>query len=283
MKTILVPTDFSATSLYALDLAYELASKNDFDIILLHVLESTSHSNASLSADFNETSFNGDVYMVQLIGRSREKLENIISQEKYKEVNIRYKLQIGNIYSNIAAELTENDVDMIILGSKGVSSIDEMMVGSNAEKVIRYASCPVLTVKEETKMANLQQIVFATNFMDQDDKLISHLQFLQKLFKAKLHFVKINTPSNFSVDKANKQLMNDFMEKYAFDDYSLNIYNELDEEEGILTFAEEIHADLIALGTHGRTGIFHLLTGSIAEDVVNHSKKPIWTYKIGNA
>ena len=280
MKTILVPTDFSTTSLFALDLAYEIALKNDFDIKLLHVLESTSHGNMSVSADFHDNTLNGDVYMIKLIERSKEKLENIISKEKYSNVNIEAKLQIGNIYSNIASELTENEVDMIVLGSKGVSSIDEMVVGSNAEKVIRYASCPVITVKGSTKLSDLKQIVFATNFMDEDDKLISNLKFLQKFTKAKIHFVKVNTPSNFSVDKANRKLMNEFMEKYSFENASFNIYNELDEEEGIISFAEEIEADLIALGTHGRTGIFHLLSGSIAEDVVNHSKMPIWTFRI---
>jgi nucleotide-binding universal stress UspA family protein len=57
------------------------------------------------------------------------------------------------------------------------------------------------------------------------------------------------------------------------------IYNSLSEDAGILEFADDIGADLIAMATHGRTGMLHLLTGSIAEDVVNHSKRPVWTLK----
>jgi nucleotide-binding universal stress UspA family protein len=57
------------------------------------------------------------------------------------------------------------------------------------------------------------------------------------------------------------------------------IYNSITEEAGILEFAEDIKADLIALSTQGRRGLLHLLTGSIAEDVVNHAPKPVWTFK----
>jgi nucleotide-binding universal stress UspA family protein len=59
---------------------------------------------------------------------------------------------------------------------------------------------------------------------------------------------------------------------------TLNVYNDRSEEEGILNFAATINADLIAMATHGRTGLSHALIGSIAEDVVNHSKRPVLTY-----
>ena len=50
--------------------------------------------------------------------------------------------------------------------------------------------------------------------------------------------------------------------------------------EETLNFAEDIDAELIALATHGRTGLMHLLSGSIAEDVVNHAKRPVWTFRL---
>jgi len=72
----------------------------------------------------------------------------------------------------------------------------------------------------------------------------------------------------------------DFVEKYKFKDYTLNIYNDFIEEDGIIYYSEDIEADMIALGTHGRTGFMHLISGSIAEDVVNHAKRPVWTCRI---
>ncbi|MDH5597867.1 MAG: universal stress protein, partial [Cyclobacteriaceae bacterium] len=64
---------------------------------------------------------------------------------------------------------------------------------------------------------------------------------------------------------------------YMFNNYTVNVYNAAYEDEGVIHFAEKIKADMIALGTHGRTGLQHLISGSIAEDIVNHAQRPIWT------
>ena len=74
--------------------------------------------------------------------------------------------------------------------------------------------------------------------------------------------------------------MNDFVQRYQLKDYTLNTYNSRNTEEGIINFSEGINAHLIAMGTHGRTGIAHLISGSVAEDVVNHSNIQVITFKI---
>ena len=62
--------------------------------------------------------------------------------------------------------------------------------------------------------------------------------------------------------------------------YTIDIYNDKVEEDGIIFFAQDIGANLIALATHGRSGLLHLLSGSIAEDIVNHAKRPVWTFRL---
>lgn len=52
------------------------------------------------------------------------------------------------------------------------------------------------------------------------------------------------------------------------------------EESGVISFTRVIAADMIAVGTHGRRGLAHLLSGSLSEDLVNHTRLPIWTYTI---
>jgi nucleotide-binding universal stress UspA family protein len=74
--------------------------------------------------------------------------------------------------------------------------------------------------------------------------------------------------------------MDAFIKKYELKNTSRSIYNDLSEEEGIMHYANDISADLIAMGTSGRTGLGHFFLGSIAEDVVNHAKRPVWTYRL---
>ena len=75
--------------------------------------------------------------------------------------------------------------------------------------------------------------------------------------------------------------MSRFVQRIKLDNYTLNIFNDLTEEEGILHFAKSINADLIGMARHGRMNLMQWLTGSILQDVVDHSKKPVLTYVIG--
>ncbi len=74
--------------------------------------------------------------------------------------------------------------------------------------------------------------------------------------------------------------MEAFAKKLQLKNYTINVFNDLTEEEGIVYFADSINADLIAMATHGRTGFAHVLAGSIAEEVVSHSKRPVLTFVI---
>jgi hypothetical protein len=98
---------------------------------------------------------------------------------------------------------------------------------------------------------------------------------------AVVHLVRINTPGLFLSDVIAREKLTSFANAMKIKNYTINIYNDQDEEDGILRFASGINADLIALATHGRKGLSHLLNGSIAEDVVNHSRRPVMTYVIG--
>ena len=74
--------------------------------------------------------------------------------------------------------------------------------------------------------------------------------------------------------------MNDFADRFDIANCKKYIYNDSNIEKGILNFSHSVNADIIAICTHGRTGISRLLTGSISEDLVNHTSIPMVTFKI---
>jgi hypothetical protein len=63
-------------------------------------------------------------------------------------------------------------------------------------------------------------------------------------------------------------------------DYTINVFNHPNEESGIIEFTKMVKGDLVAMGTHGRKGLRHIMLGSLAEDVVNHTESLIWTYAL---
>ena len=90
----------------------------------------------------------------------------------------------------------------------------------------------------------------------------------------------VNTPNKFVTSANANKRMEKFTEDFNFSNYTTNIYNDLSIEKGIMNFSESIHADLIGMSTHGRQGISHFFNGSISEDLVNHAKRPVITFKI---
>ncbi|MDN5203179.1 universal stress protein [Fulvivirgaceae bacterium BMA10] len=278
MKKILVPTDFSEEAGYALDLAYQIAKKINAEILLLNVIEQPGGETFSASGEVVHNDMASNVYVIELMKRVKKDINELAQKPEYDGIDIKTEIQIGNPFNGITRVIVNHDVDLVVMGTRGVSGLDELLIGSNTEKVVRLAHCPVITVKHEVDFDDIKNIVFASSFEGKLEKVIAKLKDLQSTTGSTLHLVKINTPSNFDADRLNKGLINDFAVKYDLKDYTINVYSDITEEDGILNFAEDIGANVIALATHGRTGFRHLLSGSIAEDIVNHTKRPVWTF-----
>ncbi|MEM9328012.1 MAG: universal stress protein [Bacteroidota bacterium] len=280
MNKILVPFDFSDVAMNALNFAVQLTKQNDScELVVLNVIE---HPTPSSFKTMGVTDYDPleNIYLKKLIDSVEAKLEELLTQEPYQGIKAFYKLKIGNPYHEISFEINEEKAELVVMGTAGASGADEYFVGSNAERVVRRAQCPVITLREPSDVAEINDIVFASNFHDMTPNFVDHVLKLQKALDAELKIVKINTPANFTTTRHDHELMDDFVKRFDIKNCSTSIYNYTNEEDGIVAFAEDIDADMIALGTHQRTGVGHFLLGSIAEDVVNHAKRPVWTFNL---
>ena len=112
--------------------------------------------------------------------------------------------------------------------------------------------------------------------------MVAKVKVLQNFFKAQLNIVWINTPENFTSDTTTLDRLKAFAKQYKLANYTTHVFNYMNEEEGILQFSRLVDADMIAMATHGYRGLAHMLNGSMAENVVNHADKLIWTYLLKN-
>lgn len=280
MKSILVPFDFSPEANNAFEFAKELAIKANCKLKMIHVVElpTTQSFNTMGEVNLADNQMN-NAFMIELVEKRKQQMEEIKEGHKDADFEFSTRLLFGNPYAGISTEVTEIKADLIIMGSKGSSGMEELLIGSNTEKVVRHSKCPVITVKSPIKIADIRKIVFASDFKDEDDDLIYELKKIQRLLGAEITLVKINTPSLFENSKDSKARIRTFVEKQGLTNINVEIHNSSSEEEGIIEYAEEVGADMIAMATHGRTGFMHLISGSIAEDVVNHAVRPVWTMK----
>lgn len=281
MKKILVPTDFSKTAQTAIDVARDIAKKSGATIILLHVIEETSSDAGSFSVT-GQMNLEGDMedrlFMLKMIERAKKQMEKTVTDPRLDGVKVKRELRIGSPFHGMTTIIAEHKVDLVVMGTSGRSDIESMVIGSNTEKVVRHAACPVLTINKRPSTANFKNIVYATA-MNKDEEVFSRfVKKAQEMYDSTIHLVRINTPGNFQRDVVARKAMEDFAIRLRLQKFTINIFNDLSEEEGIIYFADSVNADMIAMATHGRTGFAHVLAGSIAEDVVGHSKRPVLTF-----
>lgn len=278
MKTILVPTDFSEQAKNATKLAAAIAQKIEASLILLHVVEDTSVSMISYTGELAMPNIEDRLYIYKLIERAKKEFDDI--KNKYKGIKVQEEIRVGNPYYSVQDIVAEHDVDLVVMGTKGASGFKEFVIGSNAEKVVRHAKCPVLTVHDDVETIDIKKVAFATGLEDATGKHVEVVKELNNYFNFKTVIVRVNTPNNFQTDKDSFVQLEEFAQDSGLQNFELRVYNDVTEEEGIVNFANDIDADLIVMATHGRTGLSHLIAGSIAEEVVNHTQKPVLTFSI---
>ncbi len=280
MKKILVPTDFSKTSITALETAFDIAKKAGAEIHLLHVVEEATRDSYRVSGEWVKEDWEERLFTFKLLEKAKKQLEKLVLDPRFEAVKIEGQLRLGNPFHGMNAIIAEEKVDLVVMGTRGITNLEGMIIGSNTERVVRHSRCPILTVQKKPSSTNFKNIVYATA-MSKDEEVFSRIvKRTQQLYNSTIHLVRINTPGDFQRDKVVKEYMNKFAKSLQLKNFTINVYNDLNEEEGILYFADSIDADLIAMATHGRTGFAHVLAGSIAEDVVNKAKRPVLTFVV---
>jgi nucleotide-binding universal stress UspA family protein len=274
MKKILIPCDFSDQAVQAFRLALDLAAIEKGEIHLVHVIElPVMHDTVLMpTLSFEEN------LLKELKSVAETQFEKITSQYGGGGTKIKTVVLYGATSISILDYVTENNIDLVVMGSKGATGVKELVIGSNAEKIVRRSAVPVLVVKKHIELSSIKNIVFPSTLQHDHEDLVKKVKELQDIFKAKLHIVYINTPGNFTRDIVTAKRLNDFAKRYMFTNYTTNVFNDSYEESGVINFTHTIGADMIAMGTHGRKGLTHILSGSVTEDVVNHVDCPIWTF-----
>lgn len=155
IKTILVPTDFSPGSQAAIEHATALAQLANAEVVVLHVIETLAYTMeeslhrvdaGTMVKSMTESPQLLDVYA--LVQRAVEPaLDQVVAGLQKKRVPASRRVLQGTAYEQIAAQAKELGADLIVMGTHGRRGASHLFMGSVAERVVRTAPCPVLTVR----------------------------------------------------------------------------------------------------------------------------------------
>ncbi len=297
IKKILCPVDFSEATEFALRPAVSLATEFGAELVLAHVLDYPYPRVGPIVQGFDF-----EVYYAAMEEEAMRQLNDLVDEETREFAPTRSVVRRGTIFKEIVDLAGDEAVDLIVLPTHGRTGLDHMIWGSVAEKVLRLAPCPVMTVsprqKEPLPMGG-ERVLFATDFSKSAEQALPSAVSIAKQYGAELLMVHVVTvwdydPANpewrfppippeyrQSIEAAGKEELDRAGER--LDDENIEVRTMLvrgfDPGLEIVRTAEAEGASLIVMATHGRTGLSHLVVGSTAEKVVRFAACPVLTIR----
>lgn len=145
LKRILVPVDFSDYSVKAMRYAVRFAEQFGASLVLVHVAEPVRYPESIIIPPAMEEANQ------ELVKRTTAALERFAAKEVPARLASRNVVRLGSAYEEIAAAARETDADLIVIATHGHTGLKHLVLGSTAERVVRHAPCPVLTVRERER------------------------------------------------------------------------------------------------------------------------------------
>lgn len=292
INNILFPTDFSDSAERALPHALAIARKYGARVKILHVRIPYEDDPTLPEYKF----FNQGVYEQHV----EEELAKMTGEKNIDRADTIIEKNLSPA-SGILEFATEDEVDLIVMGTHGRSAISHFLLGSVAEKIVRHAPCPVLTVadyrREYRYKPEFRKILAAFDFSDTSESAAKGALDFAMTFDASLDVLCVIEQSVLppfdnmwkataqsgvpEVEASARESLEKVLGEEALNRFSLHV--EVGDADGkaereIVNFAKSREIDLIVLGTHGHSGLDHALLGSTAERVVRTARCPVLTF-----
>lgn len=272
MKKIVVPTDFSESSLNALRVAAKIAGKTGAQICLVSFYEKAVYGFVDLHAD-NE----GNRKKRKQIQRQ---MRRIVLQDFMENIEVHEFAAADKKLWEITDSSKLSDADLVVVGKYGGESALEWLTGSDRDKLIRLAKCPVLTIDKEAEGFDINNMVFASDFGPDAKSGVSRIVYFANEMGACVHLLKIVHEKDETALAGHKAQVTKFATDAGFNDFKVHLRDSKKIDGAIIDFTKETSSDMIAMETYGKHGLANIFHTSIAERVVHSAETPMLTVKM---
>lgn len=294
IRHILATTDLSPESIAGVRYGVALAQKVGATLTLLHVFESPPPppmpGMRTVAASLQES---------RIAKTARARLKTVARQQSQGDVNITSTLRSGNALYGIITTARERAPDLVVIATHGYTGTRRVWLGSTAERVVRHAPCPVMTVPVDSKsnrtgkrsQASLRKILIPIDFSKVSGTALPWGASLAVDPEAEV--ILLHVVQKFPIDyllgrQSQKEIVTPLLQEAAAE--LQRMAERLSERTGlkasatirygtpfeeICLAAKQLGVDVITLTTRGNTGLKQLWLGSTAERVVRHARCPV--------
>lgn len=272
IQKILIPVDFSETSLTALEHAGYVAQTCNAELVLLHVVERHWEQFSIIQpelvvpipSDFNET--------------IRKRLDEVGATitSKYGS-RVKSIVTDGNIFSEVLLVSKSEKIDLVVMGTHGTKGFVEFFIGSNTYKVVTESECPVLSVQSKANTPGFRNILLPIDNSTHSRQKVTHAVVMAKQCGATINVLGLHDFSDASdVRKFEMKLdqVEEFIKKNGLT-CTRKTLEGTNQARVTYDHAKAIGADLIMIMTDQDENITGRLMGTYAQQIVNHSKIPV--------
>ncbi|MFP4469630.1 MAG: universal stress protein [Bacteroidales bacterium] len=286
MKKILVPVDFSEHMDTVCRFALEIAKKTGGEIRLFHAYFDyiiVSNSSFPYSVDTNEM-FNQEM-MIRIreeaqndMDRLKARLSDELKQENVEHVKVVYTLTGGLPEEEIINISETYNPDLIVMGTRGKGEKD-ILTGKISSKVVQNADCRILTVPRNADYHGFDNMLYATDFNDEDVKDISKLIDLLSDYDPVIHCVHINIDKDRIADESKMNVLKSHFKEQT--EAGRLIFRVIDKEDfltGINEYVKKNHIDITAVVRHRKSFLKRLFVKDHTRELLFHSDIPLYIF-----
>jgi nucleotide-binding universal stress UspA family protein len=269
-KQILVAIDFSKCSLKALEFAICIANDVEANVLMVHV-DKDQGSESIYSKRGHEHQEKLIMIMEKLVKKHQPALKG----------KLDYKIRKGKVYIEIANQAKYSDAYLLVAGSHGVSGFEEFWIGSNAYRIVTYAPCPIITIRENFiwKQKHIRKIVLPIDSTIETRQKLPFTTDLAKFFNAEIHILGVYSTGMKDlknlVERYTQQALEYVENKGIKCDVQYKFCDNI--TEGSIEYAMEKKAELISIMTEQEKSTKNIWLGPYAQQMVNHSPLPVLT------
>lgn len=269
----LVPTDFSKCARNASEYACELAITCNAELVFLNTYHFR-YSDTGFFIDFDLS--------VKELSENLMKSELERLHERYptlNNLNIETRCEVGGLLENIEILEEKESIDYVVMGTKGRTGWEEVIIGSETASVIGNSKTPVLVIPDNAKWNRATKVAIAVNLEERMNKL--EVDFIQQLIedKAPIHLFHAYTDVLDMDVKAEAKVTNDFISKFSGHEVYLDFDYDQSKTESVEEYLADLHPNLIVARTHHRSFLQQIFHISIPKVLSFHTEVPLLVLK----